>query len=631
MKNRRITGDVSKSMRVSRRHFLQSASALPLLPLTASAARALERNFRHGLTLFETLKYPKDFTHFDYVNPQAPKGGRLRLGVLGSFDSLNANTIKGDPIDPGVNETLLARSLDEPSSEYGLLAESVWHPDDISSVVYRLRPEARFHDGEPVKPEDVIYSFETVKANLPNRQAYYKDVVSVEKTGDLEVTFAFGVKGNRELPQILGQLNVLPKHWWTGKDANGKPRDVSTNTLEPLLGSGPYKISRVISGQSFTLERVKDYWGEKLPVNVGQNNFDEIENQIYKDQTVLFEAFKGDQFDIQRESTAKNWATGYDFPAVKNGSVIKEEVKQEGVRGMQAWVMNLRRPKFQDVRVRRAMNLAFDFEWARENLFYGQYTRSRSFFNNSELEAKGLPSAEELAILEPLRDKLPPDVFTTEFANPVNNTPQERRKNLREAQSLLADAGWKSDAQGNRRTLRNDKGESFDIEFLLYSPAFERIALPYKEQLELLGFNIRIRTIDLSQYERRTKDFDYDMIVGSWGQSLSPGNEQREFWTTDFADRPKSQNSAGIKNPAIDAIVDILIQSADRKSLITACRALDRALIWNHYVVPMWFLPTERIAYWKRVSHVQPLPGYALGYPAIWWFDEAAAATISKT
>ena len=616
-------------MGVTRRRLMELASLAPFA-LLPGAASAQERQFRHGVTLFESLKYPATFKHFDYVNPNAPKGGKLRLGVLGSFDSLNANTLKGDPIDPGVNETLLARALDEPSSEYGLLAESVWYPDDYSQVVYRLRPEARFHDGESVKPEDVIFSFESTKANLPRVQGYYKDISKVEKTGEREVTFIFSVKGNRELPQITGQISVLPKHWWTGKDAAGKQRDVAAAGLEAPLGSGPYKLGKIVSGQSFTLLRVPDYWGAQLPVNIGQNNFDEIEYQIYKDQTVLFEAFKGDQFDIQRESTAKNWATGYDFPAVKNGSVIKQNVPQEGVEGMQAWVLNLRREKFQDIRVRRALNLAFDFEWSRENLFYGQYTRSRSYFNNSELEARGLPSAEELAILEPLRDKLPAEVFTTEFANPVNNTPQDRRKNLREAQALLAEAGWKSETSGNSRILKNAKGENFTLDFLLYSPAFERIALPYKEQLQLIGFEVNIRTVDLSQYERRTEDFDYDIIVGSWGQTLSPGNEQRDYFGSDFVNKKGSRNSSGVKDPAVDAIIDQLIAAKDRKTLVAACRALDRALMWNHYVVPMWFVAGERLAYWKRVAHPEPLPGYGLGYPNIWWFDEKAAAEIKK-
>jgi microcin C transport system substrate-binding protein len=629
MNKRRITGR-NGFMGVTRRRLMELAGLAPLA-IMPSAASAQERQFRHGATMFESLKYPAGFKHFDYVNPNAPKGGKLRLGVLGSFDSLNANTLKGDPIDPGVNETLMARALDEPSSEYGLLAESVWYPDDYSQVVYRLRPEAKFHDGERVKPEDVIFSFESTKANLPRVQGYYKDISKVEKTGDREITFTFSVKGNRELPQITGQISVLPMHWWTGKDAAGKQRDISAAGLEAPLGSGPYKLGKIVSGQSFTLVRVPDYWGATLPVNVGHNNFDEIEYQIYKDQTVLFEAFKGDQFDIQRESTAKNWATGYDFPAVKNGSVIKQNVPQEGVQGMQAWVMNLRREKFQDVRVRRALNLAFDFEWSRENLFYGQYTRSRSYFNNSELEAKGLPSVEELSILEPLKDKLPAEVFSTEYANPVNTTPQQRRKNLREAQVLLAEAGWKSQSSGNSRVLKNAKGDVFNLDFLLYSPAFERIALPYKEQLELIGFVVNIRTVDLSQYERRTEDFDYDIIVGSWGQSLSPGNEQRDFFGSDFADKKGSRNSSGVKDAAVDAIINQLIAAKDRKTLVAACRALDRALMWNHFVVPMWFVPGERLAYWKRVAHPEPLPGYALGYPAIWWFDEKAAAEIKKS
>lgn len=628
MKEDRINEGNRSSMGITRRQILQTVAFVPFMSRTVLAQVI---SLRHGSSLFGELKYPTGFKQFDYVNANAPKGGRLRLGLLGSFDSLNAATIKGDPIDPGVNESLMTKALDEPASEYGLLAEGLWYPEDFSRVVYRLRKDARFADGEPVKPEDVIFTLESLKANLPQAQGYYKDISSVEKTGDHEVTFVFSVKGNRELPQITGQFSIMPKHWWTGKDASGNARDASAASLEAPLGSGPYMVGKIVSGQSFTLLRNPDYWGAALPVNVGQNNFDEVEYQIYKDQTILFEAFKGDQFDIQRESTAKNWATGYDFAAVKNGSVIKRDVPQDGVEGMQAWALNLRREKFQDVRVRRALNLAFDFEWSRENLFYGQYTRSRSYFNNSELEAKGLPSPEELAILDPLKNKLPAEVFTTEYANPTNATPQDRRKNLRAAQALLAEAGWKSESAGNSRVLKNAKGDAFVLDFLLNSPAFERIALPYQEQLQLLGFTVNIRTIDLSQYERRTEDFDYDIIVGSWAQSVSPGNEQREFFTSAYADKKGSKNSSGVKDPAVDAIVDQLISAKDRNTLVAACRALDRVLMWNHYVVPMWFVPGERLAYWKRVAHPDPLPGYALGYPAIWWYDAAAAATISKS
>jgi microcin C transport system substrate-binding protein len=402
------------------------------------------------------------------------------------------------------------------------------------------------------------------------------------------------------------------------------------------LGSGPYKLGKVVPGQSYVLERVKDYWGAKLPLRVGQNNFDEVEHQLYRDQTIMLEAFKGDQFDIHRELSAKNWAKGYDFDAVTTGRVIKLETAKAGVEGMQAWVLNLRREKFQDVRVRRALNLTFDFEWTNQNLFYGQYTRSRSYFNNSELEAIGLPSAAELSVLDPLKDKLPPEVFTTEYANPTNTTPADRRKNLREAQKLLTEAGWAPDNEGGRRVLKNSKGDIFTLDFLLYSPAFERIALPYKEQLELLGFAVTIRTIDLSQYQQRTEDFDYDIIVGSWGQSLSPGNEQREFFGSEAADKKGSRNSAGIKNPAIDAIIKRLIFAADRDSLVAATKALDRALMWNHYVVPMFFAPGAWIAYWRRMAFKPPLPGFGAAglisaHSLIWWYDEKAAAEIKKT
>ena len=615
----------------SRRRVLQWAGSAPFLPLLAAPAVAGLMKFRHAVSVLGDPKYPEGFKQFDYVNAAAPKGGKIRLGIAGSFDSLNGNTINGDPIDPGINESLLVKSLDEPFGSYGLLAEGIWFPEDHSSVVYKLRPEAHFSDGEPVRPEDVVFSFDALKANVPAWQAYYKDVLRAEKTGDHEVTFVFAVKGNRELPQIVGEFGVLPKHWWTGKDADGKQRDVNAATLEPLLGSAPYTVGKVISGQTYTLIRDKNYWGEKLAVNVGQNNFDEIEYQIYGDGTVALEAFKGDKFDVNVERSSKSWATGYDFPAVTNGSVFKANIPQGGAEGMQAWTLNLRREKFQDARVRHALNLAFDFEWSNQNLFYGQYKRSRSYFNNSELEAKGLPGPDELALLEPLRDQVPPEVFTTEYVNPVNTTPQDRRKNLQAAQALFAEAGWKPEVENGKRVLKNAKGEVFTFNILLDWDAYERVALPYKEQLELIGVAVTIRTVDVSQYARLQKDFDYDVIVAIWGQSLSPGNEQTEFWTSAFADKPGSKNYYGIKNAAVDAIVAKLTTAPDRKSLIAACRALDRVLIWNHYGVPMWFLSDQRLAHWKRVAHPEKLPLFGLGYPSMWWFDEKAAASISKS
>jgi microcin C transport system substrate-binding protein len=616
----------------TRRMLLQLLGAASLGgPGFGTAAFAQERQFRHGSTLIEPLKYPEGFTQFAYVNKDAPKGGRVRLATLGSFDSINPFTLKGDSVSTGVNELLMEQPLDEPSAEYGLIAESFWYPEDFSQAVFRLRPEARFHDGKPITPEDVIFSLDSQKANSTTAAAYYKDISKAEQTGEREVTFVFSVKGNRELPNITGQLAIIPKHWWQGKDATGRDRNVAETTLEPVLGSGPYEIASIKPGQSYLLRRVADYWGKDLAINVGQHNFDEVEVQFYQDRNVLLEAFKGDQFDIHFESASKQWATGYDFPAARDGRVVREELPRKGVQGMQCWAPNIRRAKFQDVRVRQALNLAFDFEWSNANLFYGLYDRSRSFFNQSEFEATGLPTPAELELLEPLRDKVPAEVFTTEFKNPVNDTPQARRKNLREAQKLFADAGWKGEKQGQKQVLKNDKGEIFTIDFVLDSLAFERIALPYKEQLELLGVSVSVRTVDAAQYERIQESFDYDMIVASWGQSLSPGNEQRYFFGSEFADKKQSQNYVGIRNPAVDVLIGKIILAPDRMALVAACRAMDRVLLWNHYVVPMWFKATDWIAYWSRVRHPDNMPGHSLGYPDIWWFDAEAAAKLKKT
>lgn len=618
-------------MSINRRTTLKLAAALPLAKFTGiSAAAAQERQFRHALTLFDDIKYGPDFKNFDYVNVAAPKGGRVRLSAPGSFDSLNPYTFKGESVGLAGNESLMTSSLDEPSTEYGLVAESVWHPDDWSSVVYRLRPQARFHDGQTMTPEDVIWSLEALKESHPAYNGYYKNVIKAEKTGEREVTFVFSEKGNRELPLITGQLPVLPKHWWKGKDANGKPRDIRETTMEIPLGSGAYKIADVKSGASIHLRRVEDYWGKDLAVNQGQDNFDEIEYVFFLDANVQFEAFKGDQYDYRLESSAKNWATGYDFPAVKDGRCIKEEIALKQAEGMQSFAFNIRREKFQDARVRKAFNFAFDFEWSNTNLFYGQYIRSRSFFNNSEMEAKGLPSAEELALLEPLKDQLPAEVFTDEYTNPVNSNSIERRKNLRQASGLLAEAGWKVTQDGNKSVLKNDRGQKLEVEFILDSPLFERITLPYKQQLELLGITVTIKTVDSAQYQRRVETFDYDIIVGSWGQSLSPGNEQRDFWGSEAAGKNGSRNLIGIKNPAIDKLTEAVVFAENRAGLTTACRALDRALIWNHYLVPMWYIPYERTARWDRFGKPGKTPDYAIGFPATWWWDEEKAKKVKQ-
>ena len=619
-------------MPISRRTLLKLAGLSSAAHVVGiQIAHAEDRAFRHALTLFDDVKYPPDFKRFDYVNPDAPKGGRVRFGIVGSFDSLNPHSYKGEPGPALVDDTLLTSALDEPSTEYGLVASSIWHPQDRSVVVYRLRPEARFHDGQPMTPDDVIWSMQSLREANPFYNFYYKNIAKAEQTGEHEVTFTFTQSGNRELPLITGQLPVLPKHWWTGKDANGKQRDIKETTLEHPLGSGAYMASEVKPGVSIVMKRVPDYWGKDLPVNAGQSNFDEIEYIYFRDANVAFEAFKGNQYDWRLENSSKMWATGYDFPAVTKGRVLKENIKLRQVQGMQGWVMNQRRDIFKDARVRQALNYAFDFEWSNTNLFFGQYVRSRSYFNNSEMEAKGLPSPEELAVLEPLKDQLLPEVFTAEYANPLNDNPQNRRKNLRQASKLLQEAGWQITQDGSKSVLKNAKGENLSFEFLLDSPLFERIALPYQQQLELLGIQSRITTLgDSAQYERRTQTFDYDIVVNTYGQSLSPGNEQRDFWGSEAADRNGSRNLAGIKNPAIDKLIETLIFAPDRKSLVTACKALDRALIWNYYVVPMWFIDYERTARWDRFGRPDMLPDLSDGFPSIWWWDEARAKKVAS-
>ena len=615
---------------IDRRTLLQLTAATGVIHLLPpSPARAAEPEWRHGLSLFGELKYPAGFERFDYVNPDAPKGGRARLFALGSFDSLNPFTFKGSAagIVGQTFDTLMEASLDEAGSEYGLIADAVKKPDDFSWVTYRINSAARFHDGSPITPEDVIWSLDALKAAHPFYNAYYANVTSAEQTGDREVTFRFSEAGNRELPQIVGQISVLSKAWWTGKNDKGETRDINNTTLEVPLGNGAYRITEVKPGTSVTLERVKDYWAADLPVNRGKNNFDQIFVIYYRDNTIAMEGFKGDEYDFRAESSSKDWATSYEFPAAKRGDVLKEEIYLENPDGMQAYVFNTRRERFADAKVRQALNYAFDFEWANQNLFFGQYARTASYFANSELAWSGLPRGKELEILNEVKDQVPPEVFTQEYTNPVYATPQDKRNNLRMAAKLLSEAGW---TVGNDRVLRNAKGEVFEIEFLLVSPLFERVVLPYTSQLELLGIKSTVRTIDSAQYERRVQAFDYDCIVGSWGQSLSPGNEQRNFWSSEAAGREGSRNFIGIKNPAVDKLIDRIIFAKDREELVAACRALDRVLLWNHYVVPMWNIPYERVAFWNRFGRPEKLPEHSVGFPTIWWWDADKAGKVKN-
>jgi microcin C transport system substrate-binding protein len=565
------------------------------------------------------------------VNPDAPKGGTVRLHSIGTYDSLNNFIVRGNTAAfvGIVYDSLMTQSPDEPSTEYGLIAEAASYPDDYSSVTFRLRPEAKFHDGEPVKPEDVIFSFQEITKVSPFWAAYYKNVKEVEKTGEQEVTFRFDSKGNRELPQIVGQLSVIPKHFWTGKDKDGNPRDLSKTTLEPPLGSGPYKIGDVTPGRTISYERVEDYWAKDLPVMKGQWNFNELRVDYFRDTTVAFEAFKSGRLDFYQDNNSKNWATAYDFPAIKNGNVIKEEIPLKRSAPMQGFVLNLRHKKFADPRVREAFNLAYDFEWANTNLFYGQYERVDSYFENSELASKGVPEGREKEILEELKKEFPDDVpdkaLTDAYQNPKNEERNDFRRNLRKATQLLQDAGWEI---RDGRLTNKETGEPMKVEFLLQQPAFERIVLPYIQNLKRLGIEASVRLVDSSQYQARTDNFDFDIIVGTFAQSESPGNEQRDFWGTEAADKDGSRNLIGIKNPAIDKLIDMIIFAKSREELVATTHALDRVLLWSHYIVPQWFSPNARIAYWNKFSHPETLPSQTVAFTQVWWLDEEKAKKL---
>src|SRR5258707_12331316 len=537
---------------------------------------------------------------------------------IGTFDNFNIAVagVKGS-IAPAANliyETLMARSQDEVATEYGLLAEGATHPDDFSWVIYRLRKEARWHDGRPVTPEDVIFSIEALKAQSPFYSSYYRHAVKAEKIGEREIKFTFDVPGNRELPHIVGELPVLPKHYWEGTDSQGRKRDFSATTLEKPLGSGAYRIADFVAGRSLRLERVKDYWGASLPSQVGQNNFDELRFEFFRDNLVALEAFKADQADWIAENSAKQWATAYDFPAVVEKRVVKEEFPINDSGRMQAFVLNNRREQFKDGRLRRAFNYAFDFEEMNKQLFYGQYKRINSYFEGTEPASSGLPEGKELETLEAVRDKVPAEVFTTAYQNPVGGNPEAVRANLRECAKLLKEAGL----QVRERELVDSAGKPVTVEILVQDPSSERIALFFKPSLERIGVTTSIRVVDDAQYQNRVRAFDFDMVIDQWGESLSPGNEQREFWGSQAAGQPGSRNTIGIKNPAVDALIEQVIFAKDREQLVAATRAMDRVLLWNFYAVPQFSYGFSRYARWDRFGHAE-LPKYARsGLPSLW-------------
>jgi len=581
----------------------------------------------HALSLIGTPKTPADYKHFEWANPDAPKGGTVRQFADGTFDTLNPFSDKGVKA-AGLAmtfDTLMADSPDEPSTNYGLIAECVSFPDDFSSATFKLRPEAKFHDGSPITPEDVVFSMNELKRVNSAYAYYYKNVVNVEKTGDHAVTFTFDVKNNRELPMIVGQLSVVSKAYWEGTGANGEKRDLAKTTVEAPLGNGAYKVKSFETSRKVTYERVEDYWAKDLPVMRGQYNIGTIELTYYRDRTPAFEDFKAGRLDFWVENQAGAWATKYDFDALKNGLVKKEALPVKRVAPMQAFVFNLRRKQFEDPRVRQAFGLLFNFEESNKKLFYDLYVRVGSFFENSELAAKGLPDGKELEILNEVKSEVPPEVFTTEWKNPVNVEQGDYRKNQQAAMKLLNAAGW---TLGSDRVLKNAAGEPLIAEFLIDGDTFERIILPYVKDLETLGIKASVRVVDSSQYKQREDRRDFDVIVDNFAQSESPGNEQRQFWGAAAADKEGSRNTAGIKNPAVEKLIDKVVFAKDREELVAATRALDRVLLWNFYVVPHWHYPFERLAYWDIFGRPDKLPSQTSAPMQVWWIDEAKAKAV---
>ena len=593
------------------------AAALFLAAGTAAVAYAATTP---GMSLFGDLKYRPDFQHFDYVNPDAPKGGTMKMSAIGTFDTLNPYVIKGVPAAGigGIFDTLAVASQDEPASEYGLVADKIELAPDRLSVLYTIRREARFHDGTPMTPEDVIWTFETLRAKgQPLYRSYYGDVTKVEKEGERGVRFTFKSTNNRELPQILGEMPVLSKAYWSS-------RDFEKTTLDSPLGSGPYKIESIDPGRSITYRRVPDYWAADLPVNKGRNNVDVIHYDYYRDGTIALEAFKAGQYDIRQENSSKSWATAYDSPALRDGLIKKEQIANELPSPMQGLGYNLRRPLFQDPRVREALAYAFDFEWSNKNLFYGLYKRTRSYFHNSELAATGLPQGEELKILEPFRGKIPDEVFTEEYNPPKYDGSGNIRDGLRAALKLLKEAGWTFKSE---KLVNDETGQPFEFEILFDDPAYERIVLPFAKNLERMGITAHVRTVDVAQYEKRMETFDFDMAVALFPQSLSPGNEQREFFGSQAADAHGSQNVLGIKSPIIDELVEELIKAPDRASLVAHTRALDRVLQYGYYVIPQFHLGAFWVAYWDKFHRPEVAPKYGLGFDA-WWIDPKAEQSV---
>ncbi|TPI65325.1 ABC transporter substrate-binding protein [Mesorhizobium sp. B3-1-7] len=596
------------------------------LAFAASLQAGFADEWHTTSSLIGPSKYGENFQRYDYVNPDAPKGGTYNSVVTGTFDSFNPYIVQGSPTAGLVGfgggllyDTLMDQATDEGSVSHPLVADAYKYPSDYSSATYRLDPRAKWHDGQPITVDDVIWSFQVLKANSPQYSRYFENVTDAVAISDHEVEFHFNQKGNRELPKILGDLVVLPKHWWEGTDASGKKRDITRPTLEPPLGSAAYKIASFKPGSEIVWQRVPDYWGAKLPVKVGRENFDTQRFTYILDDNAAWQAFtKGGLDDIKPENSSRRWATAYNFPAIGAGDVIKKEFKTTSPEPMQAFMLNQRRPLFQDRRVREALTYPYDFETMNRTLFFNSNTRTKSYFQGTELASSGLPQGKELEILEKYRDKLPPELFTQEFKLPIYDSPQAERKFLKQAVDLFAQAGWviKGGKMVNAKT-----GAPFKFEILGTSDTDQILSGNYIANLRKIGVDATLRIIDPSQYVNRVNNFDYDVITNLLQQSESPGNEQRDFWSSKAADAPGSRNYSGIKDPVVDALVDRIIFATDRDDLVAATHALDRVLLWNYYVVPQFYRAVVWLAYWNKFGMPEKQPTYRGADIDSWWID----------
>jgi microcin C transport system substrate-binding protein len=571
----------------------------------------------HGIAMHGDPKYAAGFDHLSYVNPDAPKGGELRRGLQGTFDSLNPFILKGSPAAGRhhVFESLLKRVWDEPFTLYGLIAETVETPEDRSWVAFTLRPEARFHDGSPITVDDVVFTYKTLRAQgRANMRLFYSKVMRVDRVGARGVRFTFDpAQADRELPLLMGLMPIISKAYYA-------ERTFDETTLDPPMGSGPYRVASVDPGRIITYDRADNYWGKDLAVNRGQDNFDAIRYEYFRDGNVLMEGFKSGAFDFRAEGSAVQWATGYNFPAAKDGQVRREELVNQRPAGMRALVFNTRRDLFADPRVRQALGFAFDFEWINANLLHSAFERTTSFFANSELAAQGTPLPDELALLERWRGQVPDAVFEDAVMPPVTDGSGNVRGNLRIARRLLQEAGW---VVRDGAMVRASDGTPFSFEILLVFPENERVALTFVRNLERLGIKVGVRTVDTAQYEFRRQTYDYDMIIHTWRISLSPGNEQAHYWGTAAADQTGTRNYIGIKSAAVDWLIDQITNSTDRGQLVTGMRALDRVLRAGHYVVPLYHQQVDRVAYWDKFARPDVIPTYGFVLES-WWAKDAA-------